>query len=260
MIQDGAPPPLGAAPLTRDAFLGGRVLAWQPARGCGYRAGTDAVLLAAAAPARAGESVLDAGCGVGVAALCLLARVPGARMAGVEIQPQMAALARRNGGAALEVFEGDLLDPPPGLRARAFDHVITNPPFHDRARGVPAPEPARERAMGESVPLGDWLRAALARLRSGGRLAAVLPAERLGDALVALGGRVGGPAILPVAPREGREASRAILLARKGGRAPVRLLAPLVMHEGASHTGACDHGARALALLRDAAPLRLPEP
>lgn len=257
MSHDPAPLPPGA-PLTRDAFLGGRVLAWQPVRG--YRAGTDAVLLAAAAPVRAGESVLDAGCGVGVAALCLLARVPGARVAGVEIQPQMAALARRNGGEALEVLEGDLLAPPEALRARGFDHVITNPPFHDRARGVPAPEPSRERAMGESVPLGEWLRAALARLRSGGRLTAVLPAERLGDALHALHERVGGPTILPVAAREGREASRAILLARKGGRAPTRLLAPLVMHQGPCHTGARDHGAQALALLQDAAPLRLPDP
>ena len=36
--------------LTRNGFLGGRVQLWQPV--CGYRAGVDPVLLAAAVPAR----------------------------------------------------------------------------------------------------------------------------------------------------------------------------------------------------------------
>ena len=64
-------------------------------RGAGYRAGVDPVLLAASVPARAGQSVLDLGCGAGVAALCLAARVPGL-LAGLEVQPAYAALARRN--------------------------------------------------------------------------------------------------------------------------------------------------------------------
>jgi tRNA1Val (adenine37-N6)-methyltransferase len=80
--------------LTRDAFLGGRLHVWQPARG--YRAGTDPVFLAAACPARSGEHVLELGCGVGVASLCLAARVEGLALTGVERQVDYAALARRN--------------------------------------------------------------------------------------------------------------------------------------------------------------------
>ncbi|MFO7806744.1 MAG: methyltransferase, partial [Paracoccaceae bacterium] len=69
--------------LTQDAFLGGQLYLWQPRRG-GYRAGVDPVLLAASVPAQAGETVLELGCGVGAAMLCLHARVKGLQLTGVE--------------------------------------------------------------------------------------------------------------------------------------------------------------------------------
>ena len=83
-----------APALTEDRFLGGRLRLYQPARG--VRAGSDAVLLAAAVAANAGQSALDVGCGVGPAALCLARRVAGIMVTGLEIQPALAELARRN--------------------------------------------------------------------------------------------------------------------------------------------------------------------
>ncbi len=77
---------------TEDTLLDGRVRLRQPRQG--FRAGLDAVLLAAFVPARTGERVLEAGCGSGAAFLCLAARVPGLRIAAVERDPAMAALAR----------------------------------------------------------------------------------------------------------------------------------------------------------------------
>ena len=49
--------------ITRDKFLGGRLVISQPKKG--YRAGVDPVILAASIPARSGESILELGCGVG---------------------------------------------------------------------------------------------------------------------------------------------------------------------------------------------------
>ena len=70
--------------LTEDALLGGRVRLLQPPRG--YRVAVDAVLLAAAVDAAAGERVLDLGAGVGAVGLCLAARVPGCTIIGIELQ------------------------------------------------------------------------------------------------------------------------------------------------------------------------------
>lgn len=223
-----------AADLRCDAFLGGALQLWQPVRG--YRAGIDPVLLAASVPAAPGQSVLDLGCGAGAAALCLGTRVPGLVMCGLERHAGYAALARRNGAAlGLEVFEGDVADMPAALRQRAFDHVIANPPYYDRASGSAAPDPDREAARGEDAPLGVWVQAAQRRLRPRGHLHLILKADRLADALAAVQPPMGSVEITPLAPRAGRAAELVLLRARKDGRAALKLHAPVVLHAGDAH-------------------------
>ncbi|MCW1920031.1 methyltransferase [Rhodobacter sp. KR11] len=221
--------------LTHDAFLCGRLHLWQPAKG--YRAANDAVLLAAACPATAGQSVLDLGCGAGAASLCLAARVPGLVQAGLELQEDYADLARRNAtenGVALEVVTGDLSVMPAGLR-RSFDHVIANPPFYPKG-GTPSPVLGRDIALRAEMGLALWVEAAARRLQPGGWLTMIFSTEGLPEVLGALG-KMGSARVLPLLPREGREAKRLILRARKGGRAGFRMLAPLVLHRGAAHEG-----------------------
>ncbi len=222
--------------LSDDLFLGGRLRLWQPRQG--YRAATDPVFLAAACPARPGESVLDLGCGAGAAALCLGARVAGVALAGLEVQPAYADLARRNAarnGQAFEVVEGDLTALPAVLR-RDFDHVISNPPYYP-AGGTPSPRPDRAQAMQvQAAPLAQWLAVAARRLRPGGWLTMITGADALPELLAGLG-TLGSAAVLPLQPREGRAAKRVILQARKGGKAPFRLLTPVVIHHGATHDG-----------------------
>lgn len=243
------------AALTDDKFLCGRLRLLQPARG--YRAATDAVLLAAACPARPGQSVLDLGCGAGAASLCLGWRVPGLRQAGLELQPEYADLARRNAernGLPLEVAEGDLRRMPVSLR-RDFDHVIANPPWYPPG-GTPSPLPVRATAMQVDLPVGDWVTAAARRLAPGGWLTLIAGADSLPGLLAALAPKMGSAAVLPLAAREGRPALRVILQARKGGRAPFRLLAPLIIHAGTAHDGDRESYTReANAILREGADL-----
>lgn len=238
-----------------DALLGGRLRLFQPAQG--YRAAIDPVLLAAAVPAQPGERLLELGLGSGAAALCLLSRVPGCRVAGLELQPELAALARRNAATnglagRLEVVEGDLRRLPAGL-GRGYDRVFANPPFHDEAR----PSPLAQRAAAHHAAAGelsDWVAAGLRCLRPQGTLSLILRSDRLPEALAALAGRAGEFRVLPLWPKPGRPARRLLLQARKGGRAPLVLLAGMLLHEADGRFTLA-----AQAVLRDAEPLPLSE-
>ena len=222
--------------LTEDHFLGGRLRLLQPR--VGYRAATDPVLLAAAVPATPGQSVLDLGCGAGAAALCLGVRVSGLILMGLELQPEYAALARENAarnGLEFDVTEGDITDIPAHLRAQTFDHVIANPPYYAPTSPA-ATDAGRDMAVRETAPASLWVDIGLRRLKSGGVLTMIHLAERLPALLGALEGRASA-SVLPLCPRAGRAATRVIVQMRKGGRTPFRLLAPLVLHEGAAHDG-----------------------
>jgi tRNA1(Val) A37 N6-methylase TrmN6 len=239
--------------LTADRFLGGRLEILQPEHG--YRAGIDPVLLAAAVPARAGEHVLDLGCGVGTVLACLAARVEGVVLTGLEIQPAYADLARRNAkanGLSFEVVEGDVAAMPAGLRAQTFDHVVMNPPYWDGAARTPSADPGREMALAGTEAEALWCDAALRRLKPGGVLTMIHPPQTLPKVLAALSGRA-ALTIRPLQPREGRDASRIVLHARKGGRAPCVLNAPEVLHQGAEHRDGDAYTPKFRAILRDGA-------
>ena len=241
--------------LTHDAFLGGRLHLWQPRRG--YRAGVDPVLLAASVDAQAGQSVLELGCGAGAAILCLNARVGGLTLAGVEREPEFAALAERNGGPALEVVTADLTNLPLTLRERQFDHVLANPPYYERSASRSSNDPLREAAHGAQTALRDWVRAAAKRLRPKGMVHFIHRAERLPDLLAHLPQSLGSVEVLPITSRVGRAAERVILRARKNGRGDFRLHAPLVMHAGQKHPGdhIKDYTPAVRAVLQDGAAL-----
>jgi tRNA1(Val) A37 N6-methylase TrmN6 len=243
----------GEDDLTLDRFIGGRLMISQPKSG--YRAAMDPVLLAAACSVKAGESVLELGCGAGVASLCLGWRVA-ARFTGLELQPVYADLARRNAmqnGIDLDVVTGDLAQMPADLRMRSFDHVIANPPYFPPASGTKAADPGREIGQREETPLAVWVEQGMKRLYTGGWITMIQNADRLGDLLAALQAQgAGAITVLPIAPRAGRPAGRVIVQARKQARAPLQLLAPLILHSDAlhNHDGA-NLTPQARAILRD---------
>ena len=223
--------------VTEDRLLGGQLVLRQPRSG--FRVAIDTVLLAAAVPAREGESVFEPGAGCGGAALCL-ARRTGCFVVGVEMQADLAALAndnaRRNGLAdRVEVLEGAVGETRPRgvgpFDDRLFDHAMANPPHHQASSGTPSPDAAKAAANVESGGALDlWIAAMLAALKPGGTLTLIHRADRLDHVIGALAGRAGGLTVFPLWPKAGAAASRVIVRARKGARTPLSLAAGLVLH------------------------------
>ena len=237
---------------TADRLLGGRLLIRQPRQG--YRAAIDPVLLAAAVPAPGGAMVLDAGTGVGTAALCLACRVSGLGIVGLEIDAATAALARANValnglGEVVAIVQGDLLAPPSELRARSFEWAMSNSPYHPLSCRA-SPDAGKALAMREEAGLAAWLRASLRRLLPGGRLVLIQRADRLPELLAGLGERAGEIEIVPLWPKPGRAAKRVLIRCRKGAKGAARLAPGLVLHEVDGK-----YSREAEAILRDGADL-----
>jgi tRNA1(Val) A37 N6-methylase TrmN6 len=236
---------------TSDGFLNGRVTVAQPARG--YRAAIDAVVLAAACLAETGDHILDAGCGVGTAALCAMART-GCRATGIEIQQELAELARANARTnaalgALDIITGSILDPPASLKQRQFDHVICNPPYLPEGYGTGASNPADHES---DATLPDWVEFCRRRVRDGGSVVFIHRADRLDELLPLMADSMGAIGILPLWPNNTTEAKRALVGGIKGRKTSMRLLPGLVLHEqDGSYTR------QAHAILRDAKPISL---
>lgn len=243
-------------PVSDDALLGGRVKLLQPTEG--YRVAIDPVMLAAAVPADTGDIVLDIGCGVGAAALCLAARVPGCRVTGIEVQRELVRLAgenaARNGVAdRVTVMAGDIRNPPPRLEPGRFAHVMANPPYMEAEAASPSPLPAKATATIEGeADLAAWVRFALAMAQPRGSLTFIHRADRLEHLLAQFAGRTGGIVVLPLWPGAGKLAKRIIVHARKDVATPTRLLPGLVLHGTDGR-----YTAEADAVLRDAKAIEL---
>lgn len=258
-----------AGATTSGGLLDGCVEFEQPARG--YRAAIDPVLLAASVQLTRGD-VLELGAGAGAATLCLAHRQPDLRIVALEIDPDMAALARRNVASnrmaeRVEIVVADIGRLPPALLGR-FDAVFCNPPFDAAARASPSPHPDKRRATTEDgAALRDWIDAASRALKPRGALQMIHRADRLAELLAALAPRYGDIETIPLWPRANEPAKRVILRARRDARGPSILQAGLVLHD---RTGAFTPAAEfvlragaaldaALAMQRDACPAAGPD-
>jgi tRNA1(Val) A37 N6-methylase TrmN6 len=228
--------------VTEDAFLGGKLRLRQPKSG--HRAGHDAMLLAAATPARPGDRVVDLGAGVGAAGLAVAKRIAGIEPVLVEIDAGLAELARANAIANAIAAEILLLDvtsgaerfAAAGLLPDSVDVVLMNPPFNDASRHRASPDGARAMAhVASAETLDGWIHAARRILKSGGNLVMIWRADGLADLLTALGRGFGSLMILPVHADTASPAIRVLVRATKGGRAPTSLLAGLVLADEAGH-------------------------
>jgi tRNA1(Val) A37 N6-methylase TrmN6 len=251
-------PPAGT---TLDDFLGGRVSVVQPK--AGHRAGSDAVWLQAAVPARPGDRVLDAGGGVGVAGLCLLSRSPQIKVTAIDIDEGACVLAEanatRNGVSGhFRAITADLTAPAESLFAKGlvregYDQVMANPPFHAEGTVRPAPDSGRAAAhIMQDGALDAWIRSLATFAAPKGRLTLIHRPEVLPELLPLLARRFGAVTLFPLFPKDGEPALRVILQARKGSRAGLRLLQGLILHEADGR-----YTAKAEAVLRQAEALEL---
>lgn len=228
------------ADTTTDAFLAGRLLLKQPKRG--HRSGHDAILLAAATPAKAGDRVVEFGAGVGAAGLALAYRVGALDLTLVEISEDLATLARDNAQAndiAANVLILDVESSAPlwtqvGLGPDSADVVLMNPPFNDPSRHRSSSDPDKLRAhMATVATLEIWIHAARRVLRPGGVLTLIWRADGLDQVLAALGRGFSALAILPVQPDMNSAAIRVVVRAIKGGKVPLEIRPALVLNDAA---------------------------
>jgi tRNA1(Val) A37 N6-methylase TrmN6 len=226
---------------TQDRLLGERLVLRQSRDG--YRAGMDAALLAAACDARAGQRVIEAGCGPGAALLAAAARRPEATFAGIERDETALELARENVALnslsdRIEVLAGDVAQPFSRLGLKPFDAAVANPPFFDDETALRGPAPARRAAWIADEGLAAWTGFLLKAVREGGTITVIHRADRLGDLLALLGDKAGSFRIRPIQPFADAPAKRVLVRAIKTGKAPLVLLPALVLHErgGAKHT------------------------
>lgn len=246
--------------LSDDTLLGGRVVLSQPKSG--FRAAIDPVLLAASVPASNGDRILDVGTGSGAAALCVLARCPWTWVEGIDVQPDLVAMARHSATRAgieerIRFEHGDIADSR-ALAGRIYDHVMSNPPFLAKGHGQIPTDTARALATVESsADLTAWLSFMAARVSDGGTVSVIHRFDRAEEICAALAAQgVGALARLDLVPvDDGRPIKRSLIQGVKGGDVSPVAVSRLVVHEA---DGA--YTAAASAILRDAAPVCLERP
>jgi tRNA1(Val) A37 N6-methylase TrmN6 len=218
----------------------------------------DAALLAAAVAAKPGDRVFEAGCGAGAVLMQIAARRPGTILAGLERDNASAALARDNASLngvsdRITVITGEVAEGYRSLDLPASDWVVSNPPFFDEENALRAPSPGKRGAWIADDGLAAWTSILLKATREGGRILMIHRADRLADILSMLGEKAGSFSILPIQPFADQPAKRVLVQAVRTGRAPLKLLPALILHDrsGAKHTPEAD------AILRGEAALTL---
>lgn len=215
--------------ITEDTVLGGKVTLFQPERG--FRAGTDSLLLAAAVKAGDGDHALEIGCGCGGALLPAAWRNSDARFTGLEVDPEMTALAKRGtmaNGVAMRV-RAETGEAQAWVREREnmFDVVFSNPPYFQPGTIKPT---GTEKATAYITPLttDDWVKAMLHAAKPKAPVILIHRAAELAALLSALDKRAGEITVLPIYSKPSESAKRILVRARKGlRRGETRLLAPV---------------------------------
>jgi tRNA1Val (adenine37-N6)-methyltransferase len=225
---------------TLDSLFGGRLRILQ--KKSGYRFSIDALLLAHFADPHPKDRIIDLGTGCGIMPLIIAFRKKTGKIAGVEIQPSLADLARRNAtlnrlSTRIKILEKDLRDLEGKNLGGIFDLVLSNPPYRRIGAGRVNPCPEKALARHEfKATLQDVLRAAQYLLGKKGRLAMIYPASRAAELIQEMRQFHLEPKRLQFVHSYPKEEARLVMVEGfKEGRAQVRVLPPLILYDSAGN-------------------------
>lgn len=227
--------------LRADAVYGGTVKITQPESG--YRAAVDPILLAAATPLTPGIKILDVGCGVGTAGLCVLRRAQKAGtqiggLVGIDRQKILIDLAQQNielneFTQMVEFVQADIAESNPSRIWQNFDCVITNPPYLRVDSADPSPDPIKAIANIETTAnLSSWIEFCAKVLRPNGAIVMIHRADRVAEIMEQLQNvKCRQIDVIPIYPKYGQDAKRVLVKATKNPACKSRLLTGIVLHE-----------------------------
>ena len=214
---------------------------------CGYRIiqnakkfcfGMDAVLLTGFAAVKPGARVIDLGTGTGVIPILLEAKTQGSHFTGLEIQGEMAEMARRSVELnhlqeKIDIVEGDIKEASKRFGRASFDVVTCNPPYMENFHGLKNPMDEKAIARHEVLcTLEDVLREGAALLREGGSLCMVHRPRRLAEIIAWMAEYKLEPKRMRlVYPLADREANMVLIEGVKGGGRQLRVEPPLIVYQ-----------------------------
>ena len=221
---------------TLDTLFEGRLKILQKKQG--YRFSIDALLLAHFAQPDPGDRMIDLGTGCGIIPLILFYRKKAAKIIGVEIQPSLADLARRNAAlnrcsSKFKILEEDLRNLEKRFGRESFDRVLANPPYRKVGSGRINPREEKAIARHEvQATLEDVLRSAQFLLKDKGRLNMIYPAFRLADLMRGLSMHHLEPKGLQFVHSHEEDEARLVLVeALREGHPQVKILPPFFLFD-----------------------------
>jgi tRNA1Val (adenine37-N6)-methyltransferase len=171
--------------VSKDSLFGGDLQCFQSTKG--YRFSVDSVLLSHFVNVREKDRILDLGTGCGIIMLILLYRW-GKRISdivGVELQHNLASLARKNLQANAfascgRIVEGDIKNLASLVAPESFDTVVCNPPFYGHGSGRQCSNDEARLARHQILAgLEDFLFASTLAVRNKGVVYFIYPAGQI---------------------------------------------------------------------------------
>ncbi len=199
--------------------------------------GIDAVLLADFAYIRKKDKVVDLGTGNGIIPLILAGAYGPQKIYGVEIQEEVAKMARRSVSLnkledKIEILNIDLKNLEEDLEEDSVDKILSNPPYMKIGQGFTNPNQALSIARHEvHCTIEDIMEKANYLLKQNGRLYLIHRPNRLVD-IFCLGRKhkMEAKRIRLIHPKEGREANLVLVELSKLGKEELRVEKPLYVY------------------------------